>query len=255
MSKVDVVEILKKSDALLEGHFLLSSGKHSNRYVQCAKVLRFPKYAEQVLSTVVDQIKDLDIDLVVGPAMGGVIVSYELGRQLNKETVFTERKDGVMELRRGFEVKPGAKIIIAEDVVTTGKSTIETKEALEKLGGEVIGIAFLIELEELNGRKLLENYDTVMGAIIKAKPAAAKGQYMNFLPYILELLSDDGILVTDNVLQEGSIADSKFSIPRRERTIHMRMREYLFTLTHSKDLKTVVLAVGDGMTLTVKQSL
>lgn len=141
MSKVDVVEILKKSDALLEGHFLLSSGKHSNRYVQCAKVLRFTQYAEQVLSTVVEQIKDLDIDLVVGPAMGGVIVSYELGRQLNKETVFTERKDGVMELRRGFEVKPGAKIIIAEDVVTTGKSTIETKEALEKLGGEVIGVA------------------------------------------------------------------------------------------------------------------
>ena len=130
MSKVDVVEILKKSDALLEGHFLLSSGKHSNRYVQCAKVLRFPQYAEQVLSTVVEQIKDLDIDLVVGPAMGGVIVSYELGRQLNKETVFTERKDGVMELRRGFEVKPGAKIIIAEDVVTTGKSTIETKEVI-----------------------------------------------------------------------------------------------------------------------------
>lgn len=141
MSKVDIVDILKKSDALLEGHFLLSSGKHSNRYIQCAKVLRFPQYAEAVLSTVVDQIKDLDIDLVVGPAMGGVIVSYELGRQLNKETVFTERKDGVMELRRGFEVKPGARIIIAEDVVTTGKSTIETKKALEALGGEVIGVA------------------------------------------------------------------------------------------------------------------
>lgn len=141
MSKVDIVDILKKSDALLEGHFLLSSGKHSNRYIQCAKVLRFPQYAEAVLSTVVEQIKDLDIDLVVGPAMGGVIVSYELGRQLNKETVFTERKDGVMELRRGFEVKPGARIIIAEDVVTTGKSTIETKKALEALGGEVIGVA------------------------------------------------------------------------------------------------------------------
>lgn len=141
MSKVDVVDILKKSDALLEGHFLLSSGKHSNRYVQCAKVLRFPEYAEQVLSTVVEQIKDLDIDLVVGPAMGGVIVSYELGRQLGKEAVFTERKDGVMQLRRGFEVKKGTKIIIAEDVVTTGKSTIETKKALEALGGEVIGVA------------------------------------------------------------------------------------------------------------------
>lgn len=141
MSKVDVVEILKKSDALLEGHFLLSSGKHSNKYVQCAKVLRFPEYAEQVLSTVVDQIKDLGIDLVVGPAMGGVIVSYELGRQLGKESVFTERKDGVMQLRRGFEIKPGAKIIIAEDVVTTGKSTIETKKCLEALGGEVVGVA------------------------------------------------------------------------------------------------------------------
>ncbi|GAA3644942.1 orotate phosphoribosyltransferase [Asaccharospora irregularis] len=141
MSKVDVIDILKKSDALLEGHFLLSSGKHSNRYVQCAKVLRFPEYAEKVLRTVVEQIKDLNIDLVVGPAMGGVIVSYELGRQLGKETVFTERKDGEMQLRRGFEVKKGAKIIIAEDVVTTGKSTIETKKALEELGGEVIGVA------------------------------------------------------------------------------------------------------------------
>ena len=122
MSNIDVIEILKECNALLEGHFLLSSGKHSNRYVQCAKVLRYPDQAAKVLSLVVDKIKDLDIDLVVGPAMGGVVVSYELGRQLGKEAVFTERKDNVMELRRGFEVKPGAKIIIAEDVVTTGKS-------------------------------------------------------------------------------------------------------------------------------------
>lgn len=141
MSNIDVIEILKECDALLEGHFLLSSGKHSNRYVQCAKVLRYPDQAAKVLSLVVDKIKDLDIDLVVGPAMGGVVVSYELGRQLGKEAVFTERKDNVMELRRGFEVKPGAKIIIAEDVVTTGKSTKETKKVLEGLGGEVIGVA------------------------------------------------------------------------------------------------------------------
>ena len=133
MSKVDVVEILKKSDALLEGHFLLSSGKHSNRYVQCAKVLRFPQYAEQVLSTVVEQIKDLDIDLVVGPAMGGVIVSYELGRQLNKEAVFTERKDGVMQLRRGFEVQPGAKIIISEDAINSELIQNHLKEELQKI--------------------------------------------------------------------------------------------------------------------------
>lgn len=141
MENNGVIEILKECDALLEGHFLLSSGKHSNRYVQCAKVLRFPDKAEKVLSIVVDKIKNLDIDIVVGPAMGGVIVSYELGRQLGKETVFTERKDNIMELRRGFEIKPGARIIIAEDVVTTGKSTIETKKVLESLGGKVIGVA------------------------------------------------------------------------------------------------------------------
>ena len=98
MSNIDVIEILKECDALLEGHFLLSSGKHSNRYVQCAKVLRYPDQAAKVLSLVVDKIKDLDIDLVVGPAMGGVVVSYELGRQLGKEAVFTERKYNVMEL-------------------------------------------------------------------------------------------------------------------------------------------------------------
>lgn len=141
MANVDVINILRDCDALLEGHFLLSSGKHSNRYVQCAKVLRYPDKAAQVLSIVVEKIKDLDIDLVVGPAMGGVVVSYELGRQLGKEAIFTERKNNVMELRRGFEIKPGSKIIIAEDVVTTGKSTKETKKVLEKLGGEVIGVA------------------------------------------------------------------------------------------------------------------
>lgn len=135
------IEILKDCDALLEGHFLLSSGKHSNRYVQCAKVLRYPDKAAEVLSTVVEQLKDKEIDLVVGPAMGGVVVSYELGRQLKKEAIFTERQDNVMVLRRGFEVKPGDKIIIAEDVVTTGKSTKETKKVLEELGGEVIGVA------------------------------------------------------------------------------------------------------------------
>lgn len=140
-----VIEILKKSDALLEGHFLLSSGKHSNRYVQCAKIMRYPKYAEEVLKVVVDKVKDLDIDLIVGPAMGGIVVAYEVGRQLDKETIFTERKDGEMELRRGFEVEEGAKILITEDVVTTGKSTLEVKKLLESFGGNVIGVACIAD--------------------------------------------------------------------------------------------------------------
>lgn len=138
-------QILKETEALLEGHFLLSSGKHSEGYIQCAKVLRFPDKAAEVLAPVVEKIKNLGIQKVVGPAMGGVIVSYELGRQLGVEAVFTERKDGVMELRRGFEIQPGEKVIIAEDVVTTGKSTIETKEVLEALGAEVLGVACIAD--------------------------------------------------------------------------------------------------------------
>ncbi|MGL4606915.1 MAG: orotate phosphoribosyltransferase [Eubacteriaceae bacterium] len=141
----EVLEILKSTDAFLEGHFLLSSGKHSDQYVQCAKVLRFPDAAEKVLAPVVEQLKNLEIDKVVGPAMGGVIVAFEIGRQLGKESIFTERKDGVMELRRGFEIKPGEKVIITEDVVTTGKSTIETKKVLEALGAEVLGVACIAD--------------------------------------------------------------------------------------------------------------
>lgn len=141
----NIIEILKKTDALLEGHFLLSSGKHSSEYVQCAKVLSHPKYAEEVLKPVVEKVKDLDIDILVGPAMGGVIVAYEMGRQLNKEAIFTERKDGDMTLRRGFKIEKGQKVLITEDVVTTGKSTMETKKVIEALGGIVIGVASLVD--------------------------------------------------------------------------------------------------------------
>ena len=140
-----IIEILKETEALLEGHFLLSSGKHSDRYVQCAKVLRYPDKAMKVLEPVVEQLKDLDKDLVVRPAMGGIVVAYELGRQLGKEAIFTERVDGKMELRRGFEVKKGQRIIISEDVVTTGKSSFEVKELLESMGAVVIGIASIVD--------------------------------------------------------------------------------------------------------------
>lgn len=141
----DIKAILKETEAFLEGHFLLSSGRHSGEYVQCAKVLRFPDQAAKVLAPVAKMLNELEVDVIVGPAMGGVIVAYELGRQCGKEALFTERKDGEMQLRRGFQLKPGAKIIIAEDVVTTGKSTVETKKALEKLGGVVVGLACIAD--------------------------------------------------------------------------------------------------------------
>jgi orotate phosphoribosyltransferase len=140
-----VIDILKESGALLEGHFLLSSGRHSNRYCQCARLLQYPDKAEQVLKVAVEKLKDVDFDIVVGPAMGGIIVSYEIGRQTGKPAIFTERENGEMTLRRGFEIKEGQKVIITEDVVTTGKSSLEVAELLKKMGAVVVGIACIAD--------------------------------------------------------------------------------------------------------------
>mgnify|MGYP000879914922 FL=1 len=142
---IDVVEILKECDALLEGHFLLSSGKHSNRYCQCAKLLQYPDKAEKVISIVKDKVKSLNLDIIVGPAMGGITAAYELGRQLGIKAIFTERENNEMTLRRGFEIKPGDRILIMEDVVTTGKSSMETARVLENAGGIVVGIGCIVD--------------------------------------------------------------------------------------------------------------
>lgn len=140
-----ILNILSEVGALLEGHFLLSSGKHSNRYCQCAKLLMHADKASEVLKVVTDKVKDLDFDIVVGPAMGGIIVAYELGRQLNKPAIFTERENGEMTLRRGFEILPGQRVLITEDVVTTAKSSVEVAELIKSLGGEVVGIASIVD--------------------------------------------------------------------------------------------------------------
>ena len=136
-----ITENLKQSGALLEGHFLLSSGRHSNGYCQCAKLLQYPDRAAQVLSVVAEKLNNIPVDIVVGPAMGGIIVAYELGRQLGVPAIFTEREEEKMVLRRGFEVHPGQRVLITEDVVTTGKSSLETIEALMQYGVEIVGIA------------------------------------------------------------------------------------------------------------------
>lgn len=142
---LNVIEILKECEALLEGHFLLSSGRHSNRYCQCAKLMQYPDKTEKVISIVAEKVRGLNIDVVVGPAMGGITAAYELGRQLNKRAIFTERENNVMTLRRGFEIKPGERILIMEDVVTTGKSSMETARVLEGLGGKVIGLGCIVD--------------------------------------------------------------------------------------------------------------
>lgn len=140
-----VIDTLKEVEALLEGHFLLSSGRHSDRYCQCAKLLQYPDKAAKVLKVVADKLNDVDFDMIVGPAMGGVVVSYELARQTGKPGIFAERQDGNMTIRRGFEIKKGQKVIISEDVITTGKSFLEVAEVIKASGGEVVGICCIVD--------------------------------------------------------------------------------------------------------------
>jgi len=148
----NVLELLRASGAMLEGHFLLSSGRHSDRYFQCAKLLQHPEMARAAFAGVAEKIKAQagqggpEIDAVVGPAMGGIIAAYELGRQLGLPAFFTERDDsGAMALRRGFELRPGQKLLIVEDVITTGKSYGECAALLESLGAEVTALACLVD--------------------------------------------------------------------------------------------------------------
>lgn len=149
----DVKSILAECEAMLTGHFLLSSGKHSSQYFQCAKLLQYPAKAEEVLSLPVKKLLDdkVEYDVVIGPAMGGVVVAYELGRQLKVPAFFTERDDDQnMVLRRGFEIKEGQKIVIAEDVITTGKSTLEAAKAIEALGGKVVASICVVDRRQEN---------------------------------------------------------------------------------------------------------
>jgi orotate phosphoribosyltransferase len=151
MEEKDTITLLRESGAMLEGHFLLSSGRHSDRYFQCAKLLQYPDRAASALARTAAQIAGdkLPLDAVVGPAMGGIIVAYELGRQLGIPAFFTERDHtGLMSLRRGFTVNPGARMLIAEDVITTTKSALETAGALEALGAQVVGLACLVDRRE-----------------------------------------------------------------------------------------------------------
>lgn len=140
-----VINILKDCNALLEGHFLLSSGRHSSRYCQCAKLFEYPHKAEEVVHIIAEKVKDIEFDIIIGPALGGIIAAYELGRQLNKPAIFCERENGVMCLRRGFEIEKGQKVLIFEDVVTTGKSSLETAEIIRSAGAEVSGIACIAD--------------------------------------------------------------------------------------------------------------
>jgi orotate phosphoribosyltransferase len=141
------LSILRKTNALLEGHFILSSGLHSSKYIQCAKLLSYPKKAEIICKSLANKIKKefKKIDLILAPAMGGIIIGYEIGRLLKKETIFCERVNGKFQLRRGFYIKKNARVLIIEDVITTGKSSMECAKLIIKAKAKLVGFASIID--------------------------------------------------------------------------------------------------------------
>ncbi|MDM8335640.1 orotate phosphoribosyltransferase [Wolbachia pipientis] len=143
-----IIKEFEEAGAILHGHFVLSSGLHSGTYIQCAKIFENPGRAMKVCELLTHKIKkelSNSIDLILSPAIGGIIVGYEIGRQLGMKTMFCERVNGKSELRRGFEIKQGEKILLVEDVITTGKSSLEAVKCAEDMGGKVIAEAVLIK--------------------------------------------------------------------------------------------------------------
>ena len=147
LSLKNSLKVLKKTNALLEGHFILSSGLHSAQYVQCAKLLSYPKLSEKFIKSLASKIKKKikKIDIVLSPAMGGIIIGYEIGKLLGKETIFCERVNKKFTLRRGFSIKKNSKVLIVEDVITTGKSSLECVKLIKKSNAKLVGVACLID--------------------------------------------------------------------------------------------------------------
>ena len=148
MTEAEILQIFREHSALLEGHFILSSGLHSDRYIQCALVLQHPRIAEQLCSELAAKLSSVGIgavSAVAAPALGGVIVAHEVARALGARAVFTERQYSVMTLRRGFAFTPGEPTLVVEDVITTGGSTRETMDCVRKAGAKVVGVGALID--------------------------------------------------------------------------------------------------------------
>ena len=150
------LDILRKTNALLEGHFILSSGLHSPKYIQCAKLMSFPYLAEKICKSLANKIRKnfKNIDLILAPAIGGIIIGYEIGRILKKETIFCERVSGKFNLRRGFKIKKGSRVLIVEDVITTGKSSMECVKLIKKNKAKLLGFASIINRSNKKNLKI-----------------------------------------------------------------------------------------------------
>ena len=152
LSYEESLKILKETNALLEGHFILSSGLHSSQYIQCAQLLSVPKKSERICKSLCEKILSSfkNIDIILSPALGGIVVGYEIGRQLNIKTIFAERENGNLVLRRGFVIPNNSKVLIVEDVITTGKSALECSDLIGKNNAKVVGYACIIDRSSTN---------------------------------------------------------------------------------------------------------
>lgn len=145
INQKEVINILKESEALLEGHFLLSSGRHAESYIQCAQVLQYPWYTKKLAEEIANIWSEYQPEVIVGPAMGGIVFSYAVGQALNRPAIFSERKDGEMKFRRGFNLKKEQRVLVVEDVVTTGGSVKELLRIIEAESAEIIGISSIVD--------------------------------------------------------------------------------------------------------------
>ena len=157
LSYEESLKILKETKALIDGHFILSSGLHSPRYVQCAQLLSKPNKAIKICNSLAEKIKSTfqDFDLILSPAMGGIIIGYDIGRILNKQTIFSERVNGEFKLRRDFQIRKGTNVLIVEDVITTGKSSLECSKLVKENNANIIGYACIIDRS--NGKSEIKN--------------------------------------------------------------------------------------------------
>ena len=169
LKEQEILQEFINAKAILEGHFILSSGLHSNKYMQCARVLMEPKRADRLCSALaeklVEKLGENFADIVISPAMGGVVVGYEMARQLNLPSIFCERVEGKFEFRRGFEIFKDARVLVVEDVITTGKSSIETFDIIKKHGGKIVAEACLVDRS--NNDNIEETLGTKMVSLLK----------------------------------------------------------------------------------------
>ena len=178
------LDILRKTNALLEGHFILSSGLHSPKYIQCAKLMSYPHLAEKICKSLANKIKKnfKKIDLILAPAIGGIIIGYEIGRILKKETIFCERVSGKFNLRRGFKIKKGSRVLIVEDVITTGKSSMECVKLIKKNNAKLLGFASIINRSNKKDLKIKRKIISQLKIEVPSYKRTNLPSYLKLLP-------------------------------------------------------------------------